>query len=47
MAQSKQESDEQDSSMKTTTEERATRLFSLVMFGVCATILLMTIIGDR
>ena len=46
MAQSIQKSDEQDSSMKATGEELATRVFSLVMFGVCATILLTIILGD-
>ncbi len=46
MARSIRESDEQDSSMKTTAEEFATRLFSLVMLGLCATILAMIILGE-
>ena len=45
MAQSIHERDEHDSSENPTGEELATRLFSLVMFGVCATILLMIIMG--
>jgi hypothetical protein len=46
MVQSIPESNESDSSAKPTGEELATRLFSLVMFGVCATILFMIIMGD-
>lgn len=46
MVQSIRESNESDSSAKPTGEELATRLFSLVMFGVCATILFMIVMGD-
>lgn len=46
MARSVKESDERDSSMKITGEELVTRLFSLVMLGVCAAILLMIIMRD-
>jgi hypothetical protein len=46
MAKPIQKEDDQDSSMKAKGAERASRLFSLVMLGVCAVILLMIIIMD-
>lgn len=46
MAPSVREPDERDSSMKVTGEELVAWLFSLVMFGVCATILLMIIMRE-
>jgi hypothetical protein len=45
MARSIHEADEKGSPENPTGEELATRLFSLVMFGVCATILLMIIMS--
>lgn len=46
MAQSVQHSNDHQSPTPPTGEELATRLFALVMFGVCATILLMIVMGD-
>jgi hypothetical protein len=46
MARSNRKADERNSSSKATGEEFYTRLFSLVMFGVCAAILLIVILGD-
>ena len=46
MAQSIQDSEEHEEPVNPTGEELATRLFSLVMLGVCATILMMIIMGD-
>ena len=46
MAQSIHDSNEQESAGNPTGEQLAARLFSLVMFGVCATILGMIVMGD-
>jgi len=46
MAQSVHDSHDHPSETPPTGEELATRLFALVMFGVCATILLMIVMAE-
>ena len=46
MARAVRKQDDPDSSMKIKGAELATRIFSLVMLGVCVVLLLMIIFGD-